>query len=91
MELEHIAFWAIKVLNYDKLRAGVKRFLDLNELNQIRLYGYRSSRLYKEKTKWWHDKGLIRRNFKVGQMVLLFNSSLKLFPVKLKSRWTGPF
>ena len=26
-----------------------------------------------------------------GQQVLLFNSRLKLFPEKLKSRWSGPF
>ncbi|KAK8667594.1 hypothetical protein V6N13_007742 [Hibiscus sabdariffa] len=26
-----------------------------------------------------------------GQQVLLFNSRLKLFPGKLKSRWSGPF
>ena len=26
-----------------------------------------------------------------GQLVLLFNSRLKLFPGKLKSKWSGPF
>ena len=26
-----------------------------------------------------------------GDKVLLFNSRLKLFPSKLKSRWSGPF
>ena len=26
-----------------------------------------------------------------GQMVLLFNSRLRLFPGKLKSKWSGPF
>jgi hypothetical protein len=29
--------------------------------------------------------------FQPGQLVLLFNSRLKLFPGKLKSRWSGPF
>ncbi|KAL5537772.1 hypothetical protein UlMin_045638 [Ulmus minor] len=32
-----------------------------------------------------------RRNLEVGQQVLLFNSLLKIFPGKLKSRWSGPF
>ena len=32
-----------------------------------------------------------KREFEVGQKVLLFNSRLKLFPGKLKSRWSGPF
>ena len=27
----------------------------------------------------------------VGDKVLLFNTKLKLFPDKLKSRWTGPY
>ncbi|KAF7808222.1 uncharacterized protein G2W53_034965 [Senna tora] len=31
------------------------------------------------------------REFKSGQQVLLYNSRLKLFPGKLKSRWSGPF
>ena len=31
------------------------------------------------------------KNFYPGQLVLLFNSRLKLFPGKLKSRWEGPY
>ena len=27
----------------------------------------------------------------VGDLVLLLNSRLRLFPGKLKSKWTGPF
>ena len=65
--------------------------LDINELDEIRLDAYESSRLYKDKTNRWHDKGLIRRSFEVEQLVFLFNSRLRLFPGKLKSRWTGPF
>ena len=29
--------------------------------------------------------------FKAGEQVLLYNSMLKLFPGKLKSRWSGPY
>ena len=39
----------------------------------------------------WHDKQLIRKEFKEGDRVLLFNSRLRLFPSKLKFRWIGPF
>ena len=35
MEIEYKAWWAIKKLNMDLSRAGVKRFLDLNELEEI--------------------------------------------------------
>ena len=31
------------------------------------------------------------REFKAGEIVLLYNSKLKLFPGKLKSRWSGPY
>ena len=36
--------------------------------------------------KWWHNKNIQRREFQVGDLVLLFNSRLKLFPGKLRSR-----
>ncbi|OIT04785.1 hypothetical protein A4A49_65215, partial [Nicotiana attenuata] len=38
-----------------------------------------------------HDQNIVERNFKPGDMVLLYNSRLRLFPGKLKSRWSGPF
>ena len=31
------------------------------------------------------------REFKVGEQVLFYNSKLKLFPGKVKSRWSGPY
>ena len=41
--------------------------------------------------KKWHDQRLLRREFKAGDQVLLFNSRLRLFPGKLKSKWSGPY
>jgi len=55
------------------------------------LEAYESSRIYKESAKKWHGKHLIKKRFEEGDMVLLFNSRLKLFPGKLRSRWSGPF
>ncbi|XP_062086157.1 uncharacterized protein LOC133792264 [Humulus lupulus] len=57
----------------------------------MRLFSYENAKLYKEKTKRWHDQKIHERVFEKGQKVLLFNSRLKLFPRKLKSRWSGPF
>ncbi|KAL5580265.1 hypothetical protein UlMin_012707 [Ulmus minor] len=91
VELEHRAYWAVKKLNLDLKAAGEKRMLQLNELDEFRRQSYENSKLYKEKTKQWHDRKLHPRNFEVGQQVLLFNSRLKLFLGKLKSRWSGPF
>ena len=43
------------------------------------------------KQKKWHDQRILRREFKVGDQVLLFNSKLRLFLGKLKSKWSGPY
>ena len=91
VELEHRAFWATKFLNFNLQKAGEKRLLQLNELEEFRLNSYENAKIYKERTKKWHDKHIQKRDFKEGDYVLLFNSKLKLFPGKLKSRWSGPF
>jgi hypothetical protein len=75
----------------DMLAAGEKRILDLHELEEMRLHSYENARIYKEKTKLIHDKHILPRDFQVGDLVLLFNSRLRIFPGKLKSRWSGPF
>ena len=90
-ELEHKAYWAIKSLNLDYLRAGEKRILDIHKLEELRLNAYENAIIYKERTKIWHDKKITKKEFNVGDPVLLFNSRLRLFPGKLRSRWTGPF
>ena len=90
-ELEHKAYWALKKLNFDMTAAGEKRMLQLNELDEFRLQAYENNKLYKEKVKRWHDKKLVQKEFSIGQQVLLYNSRLRLFPGKLKSRWSGPF
>ncbi|XP_057445035.1 uncharacterized protein LOC130737300 [Lotus japonicus] len=91
VELEHKAYWAIRKLNFDWKVASEKRLLQLNELDEFRLRAYESASIYKEKIKKWHDRKILNREFVSGQLVLLFNSRLRLFPGKLKSRWSGPF
>ncbi|KAJ9542483.1 hypothetical protein OSB04_028989 [Centaurea solstitialis] len=91
VELEHRAFWAVKKCNMRMDEAGVLRKLQLQELEEIRNDAYESSKIYKERTKAFHDKLISRKEFVVGQKVLLFHSRLKLFPGKLRSRWVGPF
>ena len=58
--------------------------LQLNELDELRQNAYDSSRIYKEKTKAWHDKHLVRKELELGQQVLLYNLRLKFFPRKLR-------
>ena len=48
--------------------------------------------MYKEKSKLLHDSRIKHpKQFKEGDLVLLYNSKLRLFPGKLKSRWSGLF
>jgi hypothetical protein len=90
VELEHKAYWAIKKFNFDMKQAGDKRKLQLNELEELRHDAYENAKLYKERTEAYHDSQLIRKEFHVGQKVLIYKSRLRLFPGKLKSRWFGP-
>nr|GFA16364.1 reverse transcriptase domain-containing protein [Tanacetum cinerariifolium] len=52
---------------------------------------YENSLIYKEQTKRIHDSKIKDHVFNVSDRVLLFNSRLKIFSGKLKTRWTGPF
>ena len=65
--------------------AGENRILQLSELEEFRNEAYENAKIYKEKTKLWHSKHIVRKEFELDQ-TLLFNSRLKLFPRKFKSR-----
>nr|GEW18274.1 reverse transcriptase domain-containing protein [Tanacetum cinerariifolium] len=82
-ELEHKAYWALKHANFDLQTAGNHRKVQLNELHD---QAYENSLIYKDKTKRLHDSKIKDRVFNIGDRVLLFNSRLKIFSVKLKSR-----
>ncbi|RVW60852.1 Retrovirus-related Pol polyprotein from transposon 17.6 [Vitis vinifera] len=91
VEVEYKAWWAIKKLNMDLIKAGEKRFLDLNEMEELRNNAYINSKVAKQRMKKWHDQLISNKEFQEGQRVLMYDTRLHIFPEKLKSRWIGPF
>ena len=72
--LEHHAYWAIKKFNFDMLKAGSQRKLQLAELEEIRNEAYENAKIYKNRMKVFHDKAIVRKSFEPNQKVLLYNS-----------------
>ncbi|RDY10036.1 Tf2-9, partial [Mucuna pruriens] len=91
VELEHRAYWTVKKCNMAYDQAGEERKLQLQELEELRLEAYEKSCIYKQRVKQFHDHQILRKEFHVGQKVLLFKSRLRLVAGKLRSKWDGPF
>jgi hypothetical protein len=90
VELEFKAHWAIKRWNMDFEATETKRKMQLFELEEWKVY--HSAKIYKERTKRWHYKRIIKKEFNLGDQVLLFNSRVRLFGHgKLRSKWDGPY
>jgi hypothetical protein len=72
--------------------ARTKRKIQIAELEEWREKAYHSAKLYKERTKRWHDKRVKTKQVKPGDKVLLFNSHVRLFGHgKFCSKWEGPY
>ncbi|XP_070043212.1 uncharacterized protein [Nicotiana tomentosiformis] len=91
VELEQKAMWALKKINLEWDVATNLRVEQLNELDEFWFHAYSSSSLYKDKMKYLHDKYVRNKEFKESDFVLLFNSRLRMFPKKLKSKLSGLF
>ena len=63
--------WAIKKLKCDFQVIKEKRLLQMNELEEFRNEAYDNAKIFKDKTKKWHDQRIMRREFKAREIVLL--------------------
>jgi hypothetical protein len=69
-----------------------KKKIQIAELEEWREKAYYSAKLYKKRTKMWHDKQIKIKQFKPGDKVLLFNSHVHLFGHgKLRNKWESPY
>ncbi|RVW12575.1 Retrovirus-related Pol polyprotein from transposon 17.6 [Vitis vinifera] len=91
VEVQYKAWWAIKALNMDLNKADMKRFIDLNEMEELRNDAYINSNIAKQRLKRWHDQLVSRKEFQKGERVYFYDSKLHIFLEKLKSRWIGSF
>jgi len=62
-EREYKAMWAVKLLTFDIKTTEQKRLIQLGDLDEISLEAYESSEIYKERTKLFHDKKIITKDF----------------------------
>ncbi|KAI5667905.1 hypothetical protein M9H77_17758 [Catharanthus roseus] len=68
-----------------------ERWKMLNELDELRNEAFENAKIYKAKSKAFHNKMISRKSFEPNEKVWLFNSKLCLFSGKLRSHWDGPF
>ena len=61
------------------------------EILVLRRDAYDNNKLAKERMKVIHDPSIMRREFFLGDKVLLYSSRLHIFPGKLRSKWTRPY
>jgi len=79
-------------MEHDLELAGQNQKMQISELEEWREKAYHSAKLFKERTKWLHDKRIKKKEFHPGDKVFLFNSRVRLFGHgKLRSKWDGPF
>ena len=77
VEIDHRAYWVVKQCNMNMEEARKERKLQLQKLEELRLETYENLRIYKEKTKVFHDKMIARKDFQISEKVLLYNSRLR--------------
>ena len=61
----------MKEMNFDAEPVGIKRRIQISEVEELRLKAYNSASIYKERMRRWYNKRLQNKEFKEGDKVLL--------------------
>ncbi|XP_076923963.1 uncharacterized protein LOC143586266 [Bidens hawaiensis] len=91
VDIAQRAYWATKQVNMSYDDASKVRKLSLCEIEELRDEAYDFASTYKLKMKKVHDAKIRLKKIEVGQKVWLYNTIMKLFLDKLKSKWMGPY
>jgi hypothetical protein len=78
-------------LGMDLIEAQKERIVQLNELDEMHQEYFQHTDLIQQQREKWHDRFIKKKQFKVGDWALLFNSRFKDFKGKFNTRWLGPY
>ena len=67
-----------------------ERLLHLLGLEEDRFIAGFHQQVQKAREKAWHDRHIKNKSFKVGDLVLLYDSKFAKFPGKFFMHWLGP-
>ncbi|MCO5563575.1 hypothetical protein L7F22_017220 [Adiantum nelumboides] len=68
-----------------------KRLDDLQKLDELRQRALMKQQIVQQRRKYWHDSKIKVREFKQGDLVLLYQSKLGPKKPNLKIAWSGPY
>ena len=69
-------------LGIDLSKAQKERIMQLNQLDDMRQVAIEHNILIQQQREHWHDKYIKKKQFKVGDWALLFDSKFKNFKAK---------
>ena len=77
-------------LGVELSEAQKERIMQLNQLEEMIQATVEQTILVQQQRAQWHDKFIKKKQFKVGDWALLFDSKFKNFKAKFTTHWLGP-
>ncbi|XP_057834097.2 uncharacterized protein LOC131044721 [Cryptomeria japonica] len=91
MEFEHKTLRTTIALDMTMSAAQQERLLQLNALDEIRKLALQHKEIIQNQCMKWHDRYIKEKTFKLGDWVLLYDSSYKDNLGKSQTHWLGPY